>query len=169
MLNSTHRCLCRQLPCLYVFPQCSHFKSPAEAFSFFDKCVPSLARRASDLVLSEFWNAASGGPSSSALSLNPAFPPLSTWCGRLRGMGAAMSFREPRAALEAGVRCRIEADPSATAISTAAVKVGLGPKLELFRRFTRCVPDAEPRETLCECVRRLGKPLAAGGPTESRC
>lgn len=41
----SHKCFVKHEPCLYALPQCSHLSSPEAALSFFDKWVPSLARR----------------------------------------------------------------------------------------------------------------------------
>lgn len=69
IFRCTHRCLLRQLPCLYAFPQCSHFSSPDAAFSFFVRRVPSLALLALFFDLSTLWKDDSVGPSTTALLL----------------------------------------------------------------------------------------------------
>lgn len=153
MRLDTYRCLLRQLPCLYAFPQCSHFSSPVAAFSFFVKRVPSLALRIFNFAFSAVWKDDREGPSTTALLLLST-PSSGTvwWCGRLLGMS---SFSDDRAALAVELRRLIATEPSATALSTAAptmAGLAVGEKVELLRRLMRFVGLTEPSDVVCECV-----------------
>lgn len=172
----THRCLFRQLPCLYAFPQCSHLSSPAAAFSFLVRRVPSLALRILFFVLSTPWKDDRAGPSTTALP--PSLSGSEVWCGRLLGKDgrAPPSFRVANAAFDIELRLLTAVDPpSATACSTAELsKAGFaeGEKVELFRRLIRFVPPSDPDDTVWECERlyefRNGR-LVALEPTDMRC
>lgn len=151
---STHRCLVKQLPCLYALPHWSHLRSPVAAFSFLVKRVPSLALRILFFILSMPWNEDNDGPSTIAL---PLFSGTETWCWRLLGtLGEAPSFKDANAAFDIELRLFTAADPSATAFSTALLRsAGLvaGENVELFRRLIRLLPFTEPIDTVCECER----------------
>lgn len=154
--RETHRCLFKQLPCLYALPQCSHFRSPVAALSFLVRRVPSLARRIFGFDLSEYDE--SGGPSTSALP--PPLPlalrsAMATCGGRLPGK--APSFSVANAPFDMDDRRWTAPEASATACSTAApsaAALAAGENVELFLRAMRLWPPAmEPSDTLCECVR----------------
>jgi len=164
--RSTHKCLLRQLPCLYALPQWSHFNSPVAAFSFFVKAVPSLARRFA-FDLSTEGNEDSAGPSVRTPALLPARPGIEPCWGRLLGTGVcSVSLRMFRAGFE--LRRLRETEPSATPFSTAAsIAAALpGANDELFLLLIRPVPSG------AVCVRlygwRAGR-LDGIEPTEGRC
>lgn len=139
--HSTHKCLLRQLPCLYALPQWSHFSSPVAAFSFFVKAVPSLALRFA-FDLSTDGNEDNAGPSVRTPALLPARPGMDACWGRLLGTGVcSVSLSMLRAGLE--LRRLRETEPSATPFSTAAsIAAALpGAKDELFLLLIRPAPS----------------------------
>lgn len=142
----SHKCLVKQEPCLYALPQCSHLSSPEAALSFFDRCVPSLARRIFNF-LSSAWKEEREGPSTTALLLKAEAVEWEWAWGREGRLPTvdwlAMSCSEARADLE---------------------------KVELFRRPMRL---GGLLLVECECVRlkelRVGTLKALGPLTDSRC
>jgi hypothetical protein len=139
--HPTHKCLLRQLPCLYALPQWSHFNSPVAAFSFLVKAVPSLALRFA-FDLSTDGKEDSAGPSVRTPELLPARPAVEACWGRLLGTGVcSVSLSMLRAGFE--LRRLRETEPSATPFSTAAsIAAALpGAKDELFLLLIRPVPS----------------------------
>jgi len=141
VVHLTHKCLLRQLPCLYALPQWSHFNSPVAAFSFLVRAVPSLALRFA-FDLSTDGNEDSAGPSVRTPALLPARPGMEACWGRLLGTGVcSVSLSMLRAGFE--LRRLRETEPSATPFSTAAsIAAALpGAKDELFLLLIRPVPS----------------------------
>jgi hypothetical protein len=139
--HPTHRCLLRQLPCLYALPHWSHFNSPVAAFSFLVKAVPSLALLFA-FDLSTAGKEDNAGPSVRTPALLPARPAMEACWGRLLGTGVcSVSLSMLRAGFE--LRRLREMEPLATPFSTAAsIAAALpGAKDELFLLLIRPVPS----------------------------